>query len=314
MNKMKRCIAWASMGLTITMSVVLADDASPPNAGMRYVSGSVLSDDQGSQQLLSNVSLTVGDSAWITGGVGRSRSELQNSIYQPVILSAGAGVAGDAWQAVLNFTDRYDADIFQQRDWKGAIDWHNGTINLGIDGLQRTAHAEGTLTTSDTQSGTTTVPVTQRIRGTGIGAHLRVNATDRLSLFAAGIKYHFNVIAAQSTTVATSNPGNIISNALANKPLLSQSTLTRTSLVTRDEATLTRSYGGGVTYQFDRVGLTAEYLNDQIHDLPGDVTTVQLKAAIDVTPHWQLVPGIGNSHSDQYGAVTYGLVTVSYGW
>lgn len=306
-------VSWSS-----TVAVALADEVNSPapNANMRYVSGSLLRDDQGSMQALGILSMTLGNNAWIMAGGGRSRSENGAATYRPNILTSGFGLAGDALRFALNVTDYKDGDIFRQRDWKGALEWRGAVMEIGVDGEKRTAHIRTTVSTPTSQNGTAYVTVARAIKGTGLGAHARVKATDQFSVFATGMKYHYTVTTQQiGTSTGSSNTLDpIVNNLLNDRQLLSQTTLTRTSMVTRDEAVLDNSLSVGATYQFEHAAFTGEYINDKVMDVPGSVVTVQIKAAINVAAGWQAIPGVGNSHSKQYGDVSYGFLTVSYGW
>lgn len=302
------------------VTAVHADESDAPNANMRYAALSVQRDDQHSQQALGTLSLTLGEHAWVQAGGGQSRIEQATSVRNPNIVMGGIGAASNAWQIAVNYTDRHADSAYRQHDWTASTDWHNAAlgIGIGIDGANRHAHFDSTVPVATSQGGVAYLPVSHNINGNGLGAHLRFNISERVSLFAAGMKYHYTDTTQQSGTVTVvgssgSNLSTLIGNALANKPLLSQ-TLTQSSIVTRDEAVLDRSIDIGATYRFDKIGVTAEYLNDKVIDEPGTVDTVQVKAAINVAPHWLVTPGIGQSRSDQYGGVKFAMVTVGYGW
>jgi len=311
--KSEYCVAL----LTCIAATTHASETNAPNANMRYAALSVQRDDGSNQQALGTLSITLGDHAWVQAGGGQARIE-QGTPLHPNIVTAGIGAASNAWQFSVNYADRHDGSVYRQRDWNASIDWHNDVAGIGVDGADRHTHLEGTVGVATSQGGVASVPVSEILSGYGIGMHARFNASERMTLFATAMKYHYNSTTRQSgTTTVIGSSGNnlntLISNALTNKSLLSQ-TLTQASIVTRDEAAFDRSFDVGATYRFNKVRITAEYLNDKVLDASGSVATLQVKASINVAPHWTVAPGIGHSRSDQYGGVNYGMVTVAYGW
>lgn len=321
MNASQRCAMLVFTSLVLTATAAADEtNVTAPNADRRYVAFSAQHDEQSNQQLLATGSVTLGDHAWLLAGGGQSRSTQAASVHRPVLLTAGAGAVGGAWQFGVNVMDRHDGHTYRQRDWSGTLDWHNELLNLGVDGAHRDAHLDSTVAQATSQGGTAYVPITQRVNGAGFGLHFGINATDRLTVFTAGMKYHYTVSTQQEGVVTVSgntggsNLNTVVSNLLANKPLLDQATLTRTSVVTRDEAVLDRSLSLGASYRFERVGLTGEYFNDRVVDTSGAVTTLQAKAAFNVAPGWLVTPGVGHSYSKQYGGVNYGLLVVNYAW
>lgn len=315
MKVSQHCLALLSTGLVIATTPRADATTTAPNANMRYATLSTQRDDEHNQETLGTLSVTVGDHAWVQAGGGRATIEQAAAVgRRPNILMGGVGAAGENVQFALNYTDRRDGSAYRQSDWNAAVDWHDAVWGIGFDGAHRNAHLDSTVPTAGSQ-GVVYVPVSQSISGNGFGVHAHLDATDELTLFAAGMKYHYTDTVRQGVPATSTASGlnSLLGNSLT-RPLLAETTLVQSSFVTRDQAVLDRTFGLGATYRFAKVGLTFEYLNDQVLDAPGTVDTLQLKAGINVAPHWLVTPGIGHSQSKQYGGVNYGMLMVGYSW
>lgn len=267
----------------------------PPNADKRALNLAVQRDGQRNQSVAAAVSLPVGRSAWVQAGVGQSRSrdEASGTTHKPRQVSVGGGVAGKAWQASVNASQRRDGDALRQTDWAAAADWRPAEgVNIGVDAARRTARARGTA------AGT---PVEQRVKGHGAGVHAAAVVTQRLSVYGATMRNRYRT----ATTQATNGGG-----LLAGVPLLGN----RVTAVNRDEAALDRSHQVGATWRVsERVALNGELQQDRLHG-GGDLRSVQMKAAIAAGAGWTLTPGIGRSRGPQGEGVNYGLLGASYAW
>ncbi|MDR7297301.1 hypothetical protein J2X16_002648 [Pelomonas aquatica] len=277
-----------------------AEDAAP-NADKRAVNVAVQRDGQRNQSAVAALSLPMGQHAWVQAGVGQSRSRdaASGNRYKPGQVSVGAGVAGKAWQASLNASQRRDGDALRQTDWAAAADWRPvDGVNVGVDAVKRQAKARGTLAASGAGAAT---PVEQRLRGHGVGVHGAVAVTPRWSIYGATMHNRYT-----TTTQTTSSNGGL----LAGVPLLQQN---RVTAINRDEAALDRSHQLGVTYRVsEQVALNGEVMQDRLHD-GGTLRSAQVKAAINAGAGWTLTPGIGRSRGPQ-GGVNYGLLAASYAW
>ena len=279
--------------------MVHAEEAAP-NADRRAVSLAVQRDGQRNQSAAAAMSLPVGERAWVQLGVGQSRSQdlVSGNSVKPKQVAVGGGVAGKAWQASVNASQRRDGERLRQTDLAAAADWRPAEgVSVGVDAVKRSARARGTVASS----GGTATPVEQRLRGHGLGVHGAVAVTPRLSVYGAVMRNRYTT----STMQATSSGG-----LLAGVPLLGN----RVTAINRDEAALDRSHQLGATYRVsERVALSGEVMQDRLHD-GGNLRSVQMKAAIAAGAGWTLTPGIGRSRGPQGEGVNYGLLGASYAW
>jgi hypothetical protein len=275
-------------------------DEPAPNADKRALNLAVQRDAQRNQSAAAAVSLPVGQRAWVQLGAGQSRSRdaASGTTYKPRQLSVGGGVAGRAWQAGLNASQRRDGDALRQTDVAAALDWKpTDHVNVGVDATHRNARARGTLAAG---GGGAATPVEQRVKGHGVGVHGAVAVTQRFTVYGATMRNHYKT----TTTQATTGNGGLLAPLLPN----------RVSAINRDEAALARSHQLGATYRVsDRVALNGEVLQDRLLE-GGNLRSVQVKAAIAAGAGWTLTPGIGRSRGPQGEGVNYGLLGASYAW
>ncbi len=294
-----------------------AAEVDSPNASMRYAAISTLHDSDHNRQTTATVSLTFGDHGWAHVGGGKARVQQANATVNPTLGNIGVGFAGQQWTATLEARRRKDGDRYDQRDWNGSLEWRNEVLGIGIDGLHRNTDIEAVVPVTGAQ-GTTNVPVAESLRGNGIGLHAYFNLTQRLNVFFGGMSYDYDATTRQNGTVTTTSGSGgvigIVNNALNNRPLLAQQVLLQTTGATREAAILQRSYNAGVRYRFDSVTLTAQYFNDQALDSNDSTNTAELSAAVFLSEQWTIAPAIGRSSNDQFGSVTFGSMTVRYGW
>lgn len=291
---MKTLSPLAAAAVLLLAGVAAHAEEPAANADKRALNLAVQRDGQRNQSAAAAVSLPVGDSAWVQAGVGESRSRdaASDTRYRPKQVALGGGVAGKAWQASINASQRRDGDRLRQTDLAAAADWRpTEGVNVGLDAVRRQGRARGTVQNT---------PVEQRIKGHGVGVHGAVAVTQRLSVYGATMHNRYST----TTTQAANNGG-----LLAGVPLIGN----RVSAVNRDEAALDRSHQLGATYRVsERVALNGEVMQDKLHD-GGNLRSVQLKAAIATGTGWTLTPGIGRSHGAQ-GSSNYGLLGASYAW
>jgi hypothetical protein len=266
-----------------------------PNADKRALNLAVQRDGQRNQSAAAAVSLPVGEHAWVQAGVGQSRSRdaSTGASARPGQVALGGGVAGKAWQASVNASQRRDGDRLRQTDLAAAVDWRpTENVTVGVDAAKRQGRARGTVGNA---------AVEQRLRGHGAGVHGAIAVTPRLTVYAATLHNHY----VTSTTQATGGGG-----LLAGVPLIGS----RVSAVNRDEAALDRSHQLGATYRVsDRVALNGEVMQDRVHD-GGTLRSVQMKAAISAGAGWTITPGLGRSRGPQGEHTNYGLLGASYAW
>ena len=280
--------------------LALADEPAP-NADKRSLNVAVQRDAQHNQSAAAAVSLPVGERAWMQVGAGQSRSRdaaAGGSSVKPMQVSIGGGLAGKAWQASVNASQRRDANRLRQSDWAAAADWRPvDGVSVGVDAVKRHAKVRGPLNAS----GGAATSVEQRVKGHGVGVHGAVAVTSRLSVYGATLRNRY----ATTTTQQVSGGG-----LLAGVPLLGQSV----SAVNRDEAALDRSHQLGATWRVsERVALNGEVMQDRLHD-GGSLRSVQMKAAVVAGAGWTVTPGIGRSHGSDGHSANYGSLGASYAW
>jgi len=302
------------------LSLLMVDaNAGSPNAGTTYVGISTLADSEQNRQSTAMLSLAFGNNWWAHVGAGKVRTQQATDSVNPTLAAIGFGVAGQHLMFTLDASSRNDGDRYQQRDWSSTLYWHSEKVGVGIDGMHRNTEVRGTVPVAVSQSNTVDVPVAQSLRGNGFGLHVNIDVTERLNVFLGGMDYHYATTTRQNGVVAASsgNPAllnTVVNNLLNNQPLLAQQLWVQTSGVTRDAAILQRSYKAGIGYRIARVALTAQYFNDRALASDDIVNTAELSAAVSLGKHWVVVPAIGSSNSSQSSNVTFGALTVNYGW
>ena len=281
-------------------------DTPPPNDGMRYVSAGAQADNHGNQQLLSTLSLPVGQHAWVQAGGGKSRSDAASGGRKPGIVTAGAGVAGKSLQLTVNTAQRFDGSRYRQSDIGSSLDWKQDGNDIGVDVTHRRSRAAGTVAASSGLGGTSSVPAQARVTGTGVGVHGALQVSEHVNVYAAVARNHYTTRTQQGDPAA----GGLIGS----NPILARTLLGTTSVVNRDEADLDHTATVGATYRWDKVAVSGEYTTGAVHDGGGALRSVDLKAAIDVAPGWRVAPGVGRGTTDQGGHATYASVSATYGW
>jgi hypothetical protein len=288
-----------------------ANDAAP-NADMRSISVAAQGDARSNWTLQTTLALPFGERAWIILGGGQSRSGQDAVAHRPTVFAGTLGYTGTGWRASLNVTHRTDGSAHRQSDWVGSVEWQGDRFDVGLDGSMRNARQEAAVSTPDGQGGTASVPVTQTVKGGGLGLRAGAKFGDDIRLYAGYTRYHYQV--ARQQNGASSSSIDLIGDLVGNRTLLARTLSTRESAVNRDEAVLSSSVQLGTTYRFERVALTVEYTGDQVQDAPGTVHTALLKAAVAVGPHWTVAPAVGRTHSETYGGVNFAALSASYVW
>lgn len=281
------------LGALMLVGLAHADDPAP-NADKRALNLAMQRDGQRNQSAAAAVSLPVGQHAWVQAGVGQSRSrDAAGATLKPKQASIGGGVAGKAWQASLNASQRRDGERLRQTDLAAALDWRpTAGVNVGVDAVKRKARARGKVEST---------PVEQKLKGHGVGVHAAVAVTPRLTVYGATMRNRYKT----ATTQATNGGG-----LLAGVPLIGG----RVTAVNRDEAALDRSHQLGATWRVsERVALNGEVMQDRLHD-GGSLRSVQVKAAIAAGAGWTITPGVGRSRGPQGEGANYGLLGASYAW
>ena len=282
-------------------------DTPAPNEGMRYVSLGAQADNRHNQEVLSTLSLPVGQHAWVQAGVGKSRGDQSAGGYRPGIATGTAGVAGQALQLTVSASRRADASRYRQTDYGSSLDWRHAGGPLRVDISHRRAQASGLVAASDAQGGSAHVPAQVRLSGTGLGVHGALPVSEHVSVYASTMRNHYRSSVRQTDPTA---PGGV----LASNPLLRSALLGGSSVVNLDQVALDHSTQAGATYRWSKVAVSGEYTVGQVHDNGGAVRSVDVKAAIDVAPGWRVTPGVGSGSTGQGGHATFASLSATYGW
>jgi hypothetical protein len=293
----------ALFATTLAQASELAGTAAP-NADMRYIAASMQRDAKDDQAAIGLLSLPVGDRWWAQFGGGQTRSEHEADARRASVLNAGFGYIGNGWLASLAASRRTAGSSLRQTDWNGVLEWRGEQFDVGVDGHYRDARLRGTVATPTLPSGTTDVTVFQRVNGGGIGVHGTIRVTESFSVYAAAMRFDYRV----STQQTGGGAGG--SQSLLSRVLLQPSP----SPVSREEAALSRSSKLGASYRFEKMTLSGDVLADRVLDEPGTVRTMQLKAALALTPQWTATPSVGRTESETHGGVNFGGLALSCAW
>jgi hypothetical protein len=275
-------------------------DTPPANAGMRYVEANVQRDARQNTAALGVLSLPVGERGWVQLGGGQTRHDEAISASRVNVFSTAAGFIGDGWNASLAANRRSSGDALRQTDWDASVTWLGERFGAGLDGHHRHARGQVITTTAPVPVGGTVQQ--QRVKGPGLGLHGYVQVTPAWRIYASGMQYDYQVSTQQEG--GTSGTG-LLTGALQR---------TGTSLVSRDEATLSRNLKLGTRHRMGKVSVSAEYLADRVHDEPGIMRTLQLMAAIEFAPLWTVVPTVGQTRGEAHGGVSFGGIVVTHHW
>lgn len=251
-------------------------------------------DARDNQSTLASASLPLGERSWVELGLGQNRTREAGLQQRSRVLQLAAGRRWGDWRGALGASHRRDGQRLRQTDWQAGLDWQGAQFDAGLDLLYRDARQRG----SQPGAGGTGTPVEQRLKGPGLG--LRGGASFGAARVYAGLTRNRY----RSRTEQLAAPGGgLLGNVLGVRP----------SLVTRDEAAISRSVLAGASWRFESMSLALETLSDKVLEQPGSLRTVQLKADIDLAPGWNLQPALGRSRDAQSGA-NFGALTLSRRW
>lgn len=297
------------LALATGLGLSLAAHAADPNAAMRYAEIGVQRDANRNQSVLGTAALPVGERLWLQLGGGHTRIAQEAVEHRAGVFSAGAGYVGDGWLASVVGTHRGDGPAYRQTDWVGTVEWRGERFDIGLDGSHRDARQQGSVAMPTPTGGMAPVPVAQRLKGSGVGLHGGVMLGAKARLYAAAMRYDFRTETRRSDAAGGGD------GLLGDSSLLARALSSRASLVSRDEAALSRSLQFGASYRVsDTVVVSAEYLGDKVLDLPGTVQTLQLKGSLELAPGWTVTPAAGRTHSDGYGGVNFASLTLRRAW
>jgi hypothetical protein len=140
------------------------------------------------------------------------------------------------------------------------------------------------------------------VKGPGFGLHGHLEVTPKWRIYASGMRFNYDV--------STDQGGGGAATGLLPGALQRASA----SLISRDEAALSRSVKLGSRHQFGKTALSAEWLQDKVKDEPGTVRTLQLTAEVELTRRWTVKPTLGQTRSSAYGGVFFGGIGVTHAW
>jgi len=289
-----------------------AESAQSYVSAMSYVALDAMVDNADFNRLAATGSVALGRYAWLQATLGKLTDDNEDGLSDLRIVGAGGGLRGEHLQFTLNF-DRYTSERnYTQRDWRAALEWRTDRVAIGIDGFHRDTDNGIDTTRSFPVLGLNNVAlhIDESISGNGLGLHIDVGITENLALSLAGIGYDY-----ESEYVLTSSTNPIlIRRVLSNRPSIAELLYLNESGVTRALALLDSSYSAGLRYRFDAVSLSAQYFRDEALD-SGDATdTAMLGADVLIGEHWTIAPLLGYSSSDDADSVTFGGLSISYGW
>lgn len=267
-----------------------------PNADMAYVAASLQRDAEGNQALTGVLSLPMGQRAWAQLGGGRARVAQGPAARRTTAVQAGLGYIGDGWRTSIATGQRDGGDALRQSELSGMVEWRAERGSLGFDLTRRQLRASGTVPAS---AGTAATPVRQRVTGTGVGLHGSVAPTSRLELYAAAMRFDNRVTTQQAST---------------GQPQLLGVLPVSPTVVSREELALSRSSTVAVSYRFDTLTLTGEWLNDRALDSASSLRTARVKAAMDMAPGWRVVPALGRARNAETGGVNFAELTLLRAW
>lgn len=299
--------AAAALALLAFVPALTWADTPAPNQDMRFVSIGAQADNRHDQELLSTLSLPVGQRGWVQAGVGQSRSVEAAGPRKPAIVNGAVGLAGESVQATVSASHRADGGRYRQTDVGTSVDWRRGGSGIGLDVTHRRSQAAGTVAVPGAVGGSTTVPAQARVAGTGLGVHGTLQVTEHLGVYASAMRNHYKTSTRQDTTTQSGG-------LLGADPVLSRALLGGGSFVDRDELALDHSAQVGATWRWTKVALSGEYTAGQLHDGAGAMRSVDVKAAVDVAPGWRVAPGVGRGTTGQGGHATFASLAATYGW
>lgn len=281
---MSTCTRLPAIGLSLVACLAAsAARAADPNATLRYVSVAVQRDANDEQTLLGTLSLPLAERRWLQVSVGQTRTVQDAVRHRAGVLGAAAGHVGDGWLASFAATHRTDGERLRQTDWLATLEGRGEGFDVGLDGSYRASRRQDMSASA-----------VQRVNGAGLGLHGGLMLGDRARLYGSAIRYDLR--------------------RRDDSPSLVQTPLPGPSLLARDELALRRSVQAGVSYRFDQVALSAEYLGDRVLDSTSTLHTVQLKAMLHLAPGWTLAPAMGHTRNAAHGGVNFGALTVTRGW
>ena len=265
--------------------------------GIYYAAVGAQVDDADSNDLTGELGLPLGDPGWLHLAVGSSTATLSSVQVDTTVATVYAGFDTESLGFEAGYAYRKDADSFHQDDLRGALTVRLSRVSFGLDLFHRAAEDETVMSIERRRLDPLAIRIVESIEGTGIGAHIGVNATERLYLFGSGMAFDYD--------------SDIDGPAFLQRfPRLNL----RLSGVTRDEAYLDNTARIGASYDIEGWALTGTYTRDEELN-SGEIThTAELSIDIPIGESWELSPWIGVSSNAVDGDIAFGGARVGVFW
>ena len=203
-----------------------------------------------------------------------------------------AGVSLGAIELAAGYARRQDGALIEQQDLSASLSYRWPRATLGLDLFQRSAQSE-TMTSVERRRGDPlSVRIVEDFDGSGIGLHGSADLSDRLRIFASGMRYDYD-------------SGSNIPEFLLR---------TRLSGVTQDQAFLQDSLAASLSYQFKAWTLTTDYSRDRVLDTAERLQTLSARLDLALGAHWLISAFGGYTDSDQWPGVGFGGTQISLRW
>ncbi|MFL6617154.1 MAG: hypothetical protein ACJ8MH_01045 [Povalibacter sp.] len=262
-----------------------------------YAALSTETDDADGRNLLGEFGLPLGQPGWLHLAVGSSTIKMIDEDVDSTLASIAGGFDTERVSVEVSYSYREDSDTFEQQDLHGSVTLNGARGSIGLDLFHRSAEDETVTSIERRRRDPLSIRTTQSVDGTGIGAHMRFDATQALQLFAAGMTYDYD--------------SDVRGPAFLDRfPRLAL----RISGVSRDQAFLDDTLRGGLTYRFANASITAQYIRDRELNTEEVTGSTEISANIALGNAWAIAPWIGQSSNDTDGDVLYGGLTVSVIW
>jgi hypothetical protein len=286
------CTQAAIATLTLCSASAHADSgAAIPGRSMAV---DVQADNGDSHEVTGTLVLPLGQSMWTQLLAGSTRADLNDGSTTTRMGSATVGLQTGSLQSQLGVAYREDSDALKLTDFTGAVTWFASQCSVGLDLFYRKTEDETEVSLNGRFRNPKAIAITESFGGKGAGLHAGVDVSERLALFATGMRYSYQQPSGHTSALR------IQGLALSG--------------VTRDTALLQDTMTVGATVKFKPVWLTLSYLRDHALDSRDLTQTADLAVDIPVGKDWVISPRLGYSQSEAGMDVSYGGVSLQVSW